>query len=233
MPALKRKYVSTTFTAPRKKRKSTRYEGATSRKLPMSLDHKLLRQTQSAVLRYHETFAVNPGALGTPGYYAFRANSCFDPNYSGVGHQPRGFDELMKLYEYCAVREVQLEIWFTNSDGGSTILSISQDAAADSASNLPTKNKMMEARTAVFARTGGISADGPGYISIRCKPWQLAGLALKDADYKHTDSASAATTQFLNVRGVAIDSSDVGNIHCTARFTFHVVLTEPRDPGAS
>lgn len=52
-------------------------------------------------VRYVEAFALNPGA-GTNAQYVFSANGLYDPNITGIGHQPRGFDEIMKFYNnYC------------------------------------------------------------------------------------------------------------------------------------
>ncbi|WP_445772368.1 hypothetical protein, partial [Rheinheimera sp.] len=180
MPAIKRKYgVSKAKSSypPLKRRSAIRtYSGATQAKLPMSLDHKLLRQEQSATLRYSEQFSVNPGTAGSPGYYCFQSNSCYDPNISGTGHQPRGYDQLAALYQFCAIREVQAELFFTTSDGAPVIVSMSADANPDTVLNAPNQLKMMEARTAVFGQCGGVSGGKtPGRLTMRVKPWQLAG----------------------------------------------------------
>jgi len=54
-------------------------------------------------LRYAEHgLSVDPGA-GLNGVYIFRANDLFDPNYSSTGHQPRGFDQLMPMYNHFTV----------------------------------------------------------------------------------------------------------------------------------
>lgn len=37
--------------------------------------------------------------LGAPTPYEFRANSCQDPNYNAVGHQPYGWDQVAQYYE--------------------------------------------------------------------------------------------------------------------------------------
>jgi len=44
-------------------------------------------------LRYVDTFALT-GAVGVPGANTFRANSLFDPDLSGLGHQPMYFDQI-------------------------------------------------------------------------------------------------------------------------------------------
>lgn len=49
-----------------------------------------------ARLRYSQRVAVVSST--TIGTYVFRANSCFDPDYTGAGHQPMGFDEWSALY---------------------------------------------------------------------------------------------------------------------------------------
>lgn len=54
--------------------------------------------SQTAVLKYHDIITLDPGVL-TPVRYTFRANGLYDPDLSGVGHQPRGFDQFMGLYQ--------------------------------------------------------------------------------------------------------------------------------------
>ena len=43
-------------------------------------------------LRYVDNFNLT-GAAGVVGANVFRFNSCFDPDLSGVGHQPMYFDQ--------------------------------------------------------------------------------------------------------------------------------------------
>lgn len=46
----------------------------------------------------------------------FRMNSIFDPDYSGVGHQPMGHDELAVLYNKYRVRGCKYHLMFSNTD---------------------------------------------------------------------------------------------------------------------
>lgn len=48
-------------------------------------------------MRYVEFLTLNPG-VGTLAYHTWRASSPFDPNYSGTGHQPNGFDQWATFY---------------------------------------------------------------------------------------------------------------------------------------
>lgn len=44
------------------------------------------------------------------GYYIFRGNSCYDPDYTGTGSQPYGWDELTLIYNRYKVVASQIEI---------------------------------------------------------------------------------------------------------------------------
>lgn len=59
---------------------------------------KLLKNKTTAKLRYVDEIALNPGLSGITNH-VYRANSVFDPNFSGIGHQPLMFDEYALLYE--------------------------------------------------------------------------------------------------------------------------------------
>lgn len=233
MPATKRKYAiaKATSSRPLKRRNAVKrtYSGATAAKVPLSLDHQLLRVKQNCVLRYHETFSINPALGGVPGLYTFRSNSCFDPNLTGVGHQPRGFDQIMTMYQFLAVQEAQIEIWFQPSDGAPVILSIHADGTVPTAS----RDNMMEGRVAVYKATGGISSTGPGYVTLRVKPWELAGCKLSETDYRHPTTGNPVVSQNFNVFGMPLEQSDSGEIKCVARITYHCIVTEPIQPTSS
>lgn len=55
-----------------------------------------------ARLRYVQTISLNPGAGGIA-VHQFRANSLYDPDLTGVGHQPFGFDQLALQYDHYVV----------------------------------------------------------------------------------------------------------------------------------
>lgn len=61
-----------------------------------------LAKKHTARLRYSQMVTLDPTA-GTIAAHIFRANSLFDPDQSGLGHQPYGFDQLMQWYDHYTV----------------------------------------------------------------------------------------------------------------------------------
>lgn len=58
---------------------------------------KFIPPTFMVKLRYVEQITLDPGVGGIPANYFFRANSLYDPNYSGAGHQYYGYDQVVAL----------------------------------------------------------------------------------------------------------------------------------------
>lgn len=54
-------------------------------------------------LRYAENINLNATGTGTPVHHTFSANGMYDPNISGVGHQPMGFDQWLAIYDHYTV----------------------------------------------------------------------------------------------------------------------------------
>ena len=71
---------------------------------------------QTARLKYVEFVTLNNSASSSsvPNVYHYRANSLHDPNYSGGGHQPRGFDELKAIYDHYTVIGSKMKASFEN-----------------------------------------------------------------------------------------------------------------------
>jgi len=64
-------------------------------------------------LRYSENFTltVTSGVMAT---YVYRANDLFDPNFTGTGHQPMGFDQMMVFYNHFCVTHARMICTFKN-----------------------------------------------------------------------------------------------------------------------
>lgn len=57
----------------------------------------------------------NIGGTGNFRVYQFRANSIFDPDYTGVGHQPRGHDQYANFFRTYRVHAVLVEVFVENN----------------------------------------------------------------------------------------------------------------------
>lgn len=60
-------------------------------------------ETFTTSLKYVEVVEIDCEALGAPKKYEFRANSIYDPNLTGTGHQPIGRDQFAALYDHYTV----------------------------------------------------------------------------------------------------------------------------------
>lgn len=65
--------------------------------------------------RYSTNISINAAASASPTEHTFRANSLFDPDLTGVGHQPYGFDQKMLFYNHFTVLGCKVEARFLPS----------------------------------------------------------------------------------------------------------------------
>jgi len=74
---------------------------------------------QTGMLYYENGLTLSGGGAGTIGNYFFRCNDAFDPNATGTGHQPMGFDQMMLLFEqfYVLRSHIRIRAYNTSSAG--------------------------------------------------------------------------------------------------------------------
>lgn len=125
----KRTYASSSKPYARKRQKTTNWR-RTIVTSPPSMVQKL---------RYSDTFSLDPSSGGTAVHY-FKANSCYDPDHTGVGHQPLGFDQYMALYDHFKVKSSKITITASqknsNASTDKTILAIYLDDDAGGVTNI-------------------------------------------------------------------------------------------------
>lgn len=69
-----------------------------------------------AICSYNEQSpsGLTSGAAGSAGGYMYACNGMWDPNITGGGHQPMGFDTAMAFYEHYTVTDAKYSIRFFN-----------------------------------------------------------------------------------------------------------------------
>lgn len=83
------------------------------------------RPSMSVKLRYTDTTTLLSGLNGHIGdVQTFRLNSLYDPDLSGVGTQPYGYDQLATLYRKYKVHGASIEVVFTDPDQDGMLMAI-------------------------------------------------------------------------------------------------------------
>jgi len=142
-------------------------------------------------MRYVESVTV-VAATGALGIYQWRTNSLFDPNFTGTGHQPYGFDQMKTYYASYLVTSSKISAECLSS--AVVICLAGVMTSAESSTGITTADGYMEPGKG----QGGLlySNSTRGFESR----WSLAAIADHDpADYSALISASPANSDFYTV----------------------------------
>lgn len=133
---------------PRRKGYKRHYKKKAYKVAPSGMPH-----TSRAILRYVDTLQIAVTG-GTPVAGVFRANSIYDPNYTGAGHQPMGHDTWETLFNHYTVTGSKINIHVipdsTNTTNGRCGL-ILQAGPALPYTNV---NAMIEAKMGMYRNIG-------------------------------------------------------------------------------
>lgn len=114
------------------------------------------------MLYYDSRFEMT-GAGGILQVHYFRANDVFDPDATGVGHQPVGFDQAMTFWEQFAVFSSKISVTFrsNNADGLRVGVFLNPDQTN------PTIQEIMENGYVASDVVVGTSSVGLGYHTFK------------------------------------------------------------------
>lgn len=193
----------------------------------------LLKDKQIVQFAYSEAFTLAPAA--STDVYVFSANGCYDPNITGVGHQPRGFDQLMALYDHGVTIHSQIKMQaHSRSTAGTTIpivgISLMDSNTVRTDSNDyreygQTKSVLMgQAASNRSVVTVGYAAD-PNKFLGRSKP-------LSDPQLKYSIAANPTEQAFWHVWAQNA-YGNLTNVDIIVDILYTVVLIEPVLPTQS
>lgn len=208
----------------RRRRRQAKYQVARTMPMPKKF---------VTTLRYAEHgLSVNPGA-GLVADYMFRANDVFDPNYSGVGHQPRGFDQIMPLYNHFTVIGSRCKIQVTNTADAAfytCFLALQGEPTV-------TLNPIdyMERQDVVTKTVGSKSADPMRTLTYNfsTKKFFSKSNVLDDTTLRGSAAASPSEVAYYHFGAVESDGGDPGAIYFNIIIDYIVCFHETNDVASS
>lgn len=170
-------------------------------------------------LVYQQNISPSAG-IGANGIYNFVGNSCYDPDSTGTGLQPAGFDQLMLLFRYCRVHASGISVIFDNVLANSKpeisilpSLSSSVDAT-DYAEQPYAKTRFLSHKGVTQART---------HVKHFCttkKIWNVRNITDSTA-WAHTSGANPPNAWYWKIIWHEISSLVSTQIDMYVKITYH------------
>jgi len=176
-------------------------------------------------LKYCGQFSINAG-IGSAGGYTFSANGIWDPDISGTGHQPYGFDQLMAMYNHYEVLESCIRVTpFHGQIGDGFVFGVKLD---DTGSATTTAELLMEMPQWSSAKVLG--PYGNRAMEVYKKFDQKKFFASQDREQWGSAGNNPADGAFFVVAVAPVTSlQDLGSIPFIAEIEYRVRFHEPKE----
>lgn len=181
-------------------------------------------------MKYSDQFNISTTTLAPIGAYRFNMNSIFDPNQTGVGHQPYGHDTFQTLYNRYRVIKCSWTIQSSSADGTTTIQTVAMPAnEVVGWSNL---TEAIEQPRAKFI-TQGLGAPIQK-LKGSCHLPSLVGRNkaqyMADDRYQATFGTSPAENAILNIYAGAHNGAAINNtINCSINIVYTVEMFDVKN----
>jgi len=181
-------------------------------------------------LRYSD-YATLSSASGVVAAYVFTANGLYDPNRTGTGHQPMGFDQMCLSYEHFCVVSSRITVTFRNTTSSTPTVAI---AVSPSTTNLTSIPQLIESGALQMTVLEYKGADGSCQtLQVAMRTTQFHGVvdALDDPSLQGSAAADPVEGSYYilylwDTLGVSGSCSADVVIEYTAIFTEPRQLTE-------
>lgn len=184
-------------------------------------------------MRYVDNININPGATLTS-EYVYCVNGIYDPDITGVGHQPTGFDQLMPFYDhYVVIGSVMTATFSTRNTAVKTIAGVT---VKDSLSGITDYREMVEQGNTKYAVLGiGDSSKGIRTFRYPVNPSKFLGRSkpLSDDQLKGSSSANPTELCYYHLWVTSLDGGDPTPVDVQVKIDYTVIFIEPKTVGLS
>lgn len=173
---------------------------------------------------------LTPAGVGQGDIHSFRCNSIFDPDYTGVGHQPRFHDILQSVYERYAVESSTIEATFwtpgSSSAGQCNVYVTTRPTSADEPSVL-SQWDTIEENGSIKTRPLGARDGGTDVTKIYAK-YTAKGMfgeyAIQEDDLSALFGANPSKSPLFVIGMVPINTADtIGSVRYTVKIKYNLI----------
>ncbi len=184
-------------------------------------------------MKYQETLIQDPGIGPAVHVRVFRANDLYDPDVTVTGHQPRGFDEIMPLYDHFCVVGSKISVNFQPASA-TALPWICGIALLDNTTLLTTPTSYMESRNVVWKTMNSVSNGVTVSKTFSAKKFFTKPHPLSVDSLRGNNSSSPTEGAYYHVfvAGIGV-GSDAGITQNSAMLNYSAIFSEPKNPGIS
>lgn len=224
-----------------KKRKITRTRSLKrTRSYPrpraFTLSKNILRDKQRVTMRYSTQVTLSGDVAGSFGHI-FDANGLYDPDRTGFGHQPRGFDEMMALYSKYVVTDAKVLCRFRNASNARIIpfIIVTDNQTLGSGVTDALEHSGCVSGTRRLARTStpdesGIANQMALRHHVNVPKWKGVKDLLADTSLQGSNVTNPADSIYFIVGGV---TDGAFNLVMDVDMEFTAYMLDPKQPGQS
>lgn len=194
-----------------------------------------LGRTFKATLPYSEyNIQVNPTSGGLASTYIFSANGMYDPNITGVGHQPLGFDQIMTMYDHFTVIGSRITVTFVNND-----ISYNQFAGVRLTDNTTPEtdpNAIMENGAGKHALLGIAGKEtNTATMEHNCSVSRFLGRPniMSNDDLRGSAVANPVEQVYYQIWAAPNTAVDASTVTLTVKIDYIAIFTEPKTLASS
>lgn len=205
----------------------------------LSVVNSPLSRTLKTHLMYSTNYSITLVGVGRiPGTYVVSLNGCFKPQINATdplkNHQPRGFDQLMAMYDHFTVIGCKVRVdCHNNSDTHPCLV---MGTVRDSTLVGGDVTDYLESSNCQFKLLGTEgSGTGDKQLMINVNPNQFLGRSkpLADPQLKGSTSANPVEQCYLHVSANPFDYFTNTSVSVMISLDYTVILTEPKQPAQS
>lgn len=173
---------------------------------------------------------LNPGTGGQPANYVFSASGLYDPDISGVGHQPLYTDSMKLLYNHYTVIGCKLTYQFLTQDNSYTHI-VSAKLSTDTTGTTDMTNLVENGKCRWrMVAPGNQGVKTFGRVSLAVNPPKFLGISapMSEDDLKGTAASNPVKQAYIILSCGPLQGIDSYGVRGSVKIEYTAVWSSPK-----